>query len=65
MIDTEEEVEFSSMFVTDYIEEIEKNFNNIPDKRKKSDYINWKFNLNKMIIECNKLSGTKIYNIIK
>lgn len=47
--------------VTDYVNEIERLFENQPDKRTK-EYRNWKENINSLIEKVNKLSSIKLYN---
>jgi uncharacterized protein YktA (UPF0223 family) len=47
--------------VTDYVNEIERLFENQPDKRTK-EYKNWKENINSLIEKVNKLSSIKLYN---
>lgn len=56
---TEETLELTT--VTDYVNEIERMFENKPDKRTK-EYKNWKENLNSLIEKLNKISKVKIYN---
>lgn len=61
MEEEEDEVPFTSTTVQGYVDELEKQFENIPDKRKKKEYIIWKDKVNDLIEKCNKLSGIKMY----
>jgi len=47
--------------VTDYVNEIERMFDNKPDKRTK-EYKNWKENINSLIEKLNKISKVKLYS---
>lgn len=51
--------------VVDLVDQIEELFSNIPDKRKKTEYQEWKQTINKLIIEVNKQSKIKMYLEIK
>ncbi len=48
--------------LTDKIEDL---FIKMPDKRKKSEYIEWRDTINKVIQDCNKLCKFKMYFVIK
>jgi hypothetical protein len=50
--------------VVDLTDRIEELFIDIPDKRKKKEYQEWKVTINKLIQELNKLCKFKMYNII-
>lgn len=50
--------------VVDLTDRIEELFTDIPDKRKKKEYQEWKLTINKLIQELNKLCKFKMYNII-
>jgi hypothetical protein len=39
-------------------------FEDIPDKRKKKEYQEWRSTINKLIEEVNKLSKIKMYSIV-
>jgi hypothetical protein len=47
------------------VESIEDMFDNIPDKRKKSEYQEWKKTINLLIEQVNKSSKFKMYENIK
>lgn len=51
--------------VVDLVDQIEELFSDIPDKRKKAEYQEWKQTINKLIIEVNKESKIKMYLEIK
>lgn len=51
--------------VVDIVDRIEEMFTEVPDKRKKKEYQEWKNTINKLIEEVNKLSKTKMYLNIK
>jgi replicative DNA helicase len=51
--------------VVDIVDRIEEMFIDVPDKRKKKEYQEWKNTINKLIEEVNKLSKTKMYLNIK
>jgi hypothetical protein len=51
--------------VTSLVESIEDMFDNIPDKRKKTEYQEWKKTINLLIEEVNKSSKFKMYENIK
>ena len=51
--------------VVTLVDDIEDLFSQMPDKRKKSEYKEWKQTINKLIEEVNKVSKLKMYNIIK
>jgi hypothetical protein len=40
-------------------------FTDMPDKRKKKEYQEWKVTINKLIEEVNKMSKIKMYTVIK
>jgi hypothetical protein len=40
-------------------------FTDMPDKRKKKEYQEWKVTINKLIEEVNKVSKIKMYTVIK
>jgi len=50
-----------SNYVTEITDGIEKMFENIPDKRKKLEYSQWKNDINKLIKRVNQLSKIKMY----
>jgi hypothetical protein len=47
------------------VDKIEELYIEIPDKRKKKEYQDWKITINKLIEEVNKLSKIKMYTEIK
>ena len=51
--------------VVTLVDNIEDMFSQMPDKRKKKEYQEWKQTINKLIDEVNKASKIKMYNIIK
>ena len=51
--------------VVTLVDSIEDMFSQMPDKRKKKEYHEWKQTINKLIEEVNKASKIKMYNIIK
>jgi hypothetical protein len=51
--------------VVDIVDKIEEMFIDVPDKRKKKEYQEWKTTINKLIEEVNKLSKMKMYLNIK
>jgi hypothetical protein len=51
--------------VVDLVDRIEEMFTDMPDKRKKKEYQEWKVIINKLIEEVNKVSKIKMYSIIK
>lgn len=51
--------------VVTLVDTIEDLFSQMPDKRKKKEYQEWKQTINKLIEEVNKVSKIKMYNIIK
>jgi hypothetical protein len=51
--------------VVDLVDRIEEMFIDMPDKRKKVEYQEWKVTINKLIEEVNKMSKIKMYTIIK
>ena len=51
--------------VVDLVDRIEEMFTDMPDKRKKKEYQEWKVTINKLIEEVNKVSKIKMYSIIK
>ena len=51
--------------VVTLVDSIEDLFSQMPDKRKKKEYQEWKQTINKLIEEVNKVSKIKMYNIIK
>jgi len=51
--------------VVDIVDRIEEMFGDMPDKRKKKEYQEWKVTINKLIEEVNKLSKIKMYSTIK
>ena len=51
--------------VVTLVETIEDMFDNIPDKRKKSEYQEWKKTINLLIEQVNKSSKFKMYENIK
>ena len=51
--------------VVDLVDRIEEMFEDMPDKRKKKEYQEWKVTINKLIEEVNKASKIKMYTIIK
>jgi hypothetical protein len=51
--------------VISLVESIEDLFDNIPDKRKKTEYQEWKKTINLLIEEVNKSSKFKMYEKIK
>lgn len=53
------------MTAVELIEQIELLFEQVPDKRKKKEYQEWKDTINKFIQDINKLCKFKVYNIIK
>jgi len=56
---------FLMAHVVDIVDRIEEMFTDVPDKRKKKEYQDWKNTINKLIEEVNKLSKTKMYLNIK
>jgi ElaB/YqjD/DUF883 family membrane-anchored ribosome-binding protein len=50
--------------VVDLVDRIEEMFEDIPDKRKKKEYQEWRSTINKLIEEVNRLSKIKMYSII-
>jgi hypothetical protein len=52
----------TSTNVTQLTEWIEEMFNNIPDKRKKAVYLEWKNEINRLIEMVNKQAKLKLYN---
>jgi len=65
MIDEDIIEPFTSVFTTEYIDEIEKMYRNKPDGRKKKEYLDWKTELNRLITECNKVADFVIYKQLK
>lgn len=65
MIEEEVKKPFTAEYAIEYIAEIEKMYQNIPDKRNKKNYQVWKDEINRMIGECNKLGNHQIYKLIK
>ena len=51
--------------VVTLVDNIEDMFSQMPDKRKKKEYQEWKQTINKLIEEVNKASKIKMYNIVK
>ena len=51
--------------VVTLVDAIEDMFSQIPDKRNKKEYQQWKQTINKLIGEVNKVSKLKMYNIVK
>jgi hypothetical protein len=51
--------------VVTLVESIEDMFDNIPDKRKKTEYQEWKKTINLLIEQVNKSSKFKMYENIK
>jgi hypothetical protein len=51
--------------VVDLVDRIEEMFTDMPDKRKKKEYQEWKVSINKLIEEVNKVSKIKMYSTIK
>jgi hypothetical protein len=51
--------------VVDLVDRIEEMFVDMPDKRKKKEYQEWKVTINKLIEEVNRVSKIKMYTIIK
>ena len=51
--------------VVDIVDKIEEMFIDVPYKRKKKEYQEWKTTINKLIEEVNKLSKMKMYLNIK
>jgi hypothetical protein len=51
--------------VISLVDSIEDLFDNVPDKRKKSEYQEWKKTINLLIEEVNKSSKFKMYEKIK
>ena len=51
--------------VVDLVDRIEEMFTDMPDKRKKKEYQEWKVTINKLIEEVNKMSKIKMYSTIK
>jgi ElaB/YqjD/DUF883 family membrane-anchored ribosome-binding protein len=51
--------------VVDLVDQIEELFSDIPDKRKKKEYQEWKQAINTLIEEVNKQSKIKMYAEIK
>ncbi len=51
--------------VVDLVDQIEELFSDIPDKRKKKEYQEWKQTINKLIEEVNRQSKIKMYAEIK
>lgn len=51
--------------VVTLVDSIEDMFSQMPDKRKKKEYQEWKQTINKLIEEVNKASKIKMYNIVK
>ena len=51
--------------VVDLVDRIEEMFTDMPDKRKKKEYQEWKVTINKLIEEVNKVSKIKMYSTIK
>ncbi len=51
--------------VVDLVDRIEEMFVDMPDKRKKKEYQEWKVTINKLIEEVNKMSKIKMYTTIK
>jgi hypothetical protein len=51
--------------VVDLVDRIEEMFTDMPDKRKKKEYQEWKITINKLIEEVNKMSKIKMYSTIK
>jgi ElaB/YqjD/DUF883 family membrane-anchored ribosome-binding protein len=50
--------------VVDLVDSIEEMFEDIPDKRKKTEYQEWRSTINKLIEEVNKLSKIKMYSTV-
>jgi ElaB/YqjD/DUF883 family membrane-anchored ribosome-binding protein len=50
--------------VVDLVDRIEEMFEDIPDKRKKKEYQEWRSTINKLIEEVNRLSKIKMYSIV-
>jgi hypothetical protein len=53
------------MLVVDLVESVESLYSNMPDKRKRKEYQDWKVQINKIIDDINKLCKFKMYNQIK
>ena len=51
--------------VVDLVDRIEEMFEDMPDKRKKKEYQEWKVTINKLIEEVNRASKIKMYSIVK
>ena len=51
--------------VVDLVDCIEEMFADMPDKRKKKEYQEWKVTINKLIEEVNRTSKIKMYTVIK
>jgi hypothetical protein len=51
--------------VVDLVDRIEEMFEDMPDKRKKKEYQEWKATINKLIEEVNRASKIKMYSVIK
>jgi hypothetical protein len=51
------------MSVTDLVERIEKAFEMKPEGRKRKELSEWKYNINPLIEQVNKLSKIKMYNL--
>lgn len=51
--------------VVDLVDRIEEMFSDMPDKRKKKEYQEWKVTINKLIEEVNKVSKLKMYSVVK
>ncbi len=55
----------NSPYVVELSEYIEQVLTEMPNKRKKKIYEEWKKEVNKLITRCNNLANHKIYSIIK
>jgi hypothetical protein len=51
--------------MVDLIENVENLYSNMPDKRKRKEYQDWKQTINIVIQDINKLCKFKMYNEIK
>jgi len=51
--------------MVDLIETVENLYSNMPDKRKRKEYQDWKQTINIIIQDINKLCKFKMYNEIK
>ena len=51
--------------VVTLVDTIEDLFSQMPDKRKKKEYQEWKLKVNELIKQVNQLAKFKMYNIVK